>query len=154
MYDANNDGKISGDEFEKCPSLKSIAKNGEVTAEMIAAQIRTWQTSRVGRVSASIQMLRNSKPLGEVAVKLVPEKFLGDLETATGTTNPKGLAFVTVPTVGDGEPKGISLGFYRIEVTKDKEEIPAKYNTETVLGLGVIQDDTEEGNVFTFNLVY
>jgi hypothetical protein len=50
------------------------------------------------------------------------------------------------------DPKGIPLGFYRIEVTKDGESIPAKYNTETILGIDVM--GAQAGNTPQFNLVY
>lgn len=153
-YDANKDGKISGDEFEKCPSLKQIAKNGEVTGDMIATRIREWQMSRTGRVSVSVQLMHNGKPLNGANIKMVPEKFLSDLVPATGTTTNMGIASMSVPTTAAGEPKGASLGFYRVEVTKEGVDIPAKYNTESTLGFAVVQEDAEEPNVVAFNLVY
>jgi hypothetical protein len=149
MYDANQDGKISGDELEKCRSLKAIAKNGEVTADMIVEQIKQWQNRGPGRVPVGIAVLHNGKPLAGASVKLVPEEFLTDLVTAVGTTNATGAAPMSVPTSGPAEPKGASIGFYRIEITKEGESIPAKYNTETTLGAAVLGETTE-----AFNLVY
>jgi hypothetical protein len=150
MYDTNHDGKISGDELEKCASLKAIAKNGEVTAEMISAQISEWQKGNIGRVSVSVRILHNGQPLANASVKVVPEKFMGaDIQSAVDTTIANGGVGLSVPA-GPGVPKGMSPGFYRIEVTKDGESIPAKYNTETTLGLAVLGDV----NGTPFNLVY
>ena len=48
----------------------------------------------------------------------------------------------------------MQLGYYRIEVTSDNKKIPAKYNTETTLGLEVspISDDADSYSVQTFDL--
>ena len=46
MFDKNGDGKLSGDELDKCPGLKAAlnrldpAKTGAVTADMIARASR------------------------------------------------------------------------------------------------------------------
>jgi hypothetical protein len=151
MYDADGDGKISGDEFNRCPALKAIAKDGEVTADMISALVAQWQNGAAGRVGAGAIIRNNGKPLVGASVKFVPEKFLGgNVQTATGTTDSKGACAVTVPVAAAGEPKGLFLGFYRVEVTKDGESIPAKYNTETTLTAAALNDV----NTFSFNLVY
>jgi hypothetical protein len=42
-----------------------------------------------------------------------------------------------VPTTGPDDPKGVAPGFYRIEITKAGDNIPAKYNSETTLGQAV-----------------
>jgi hypothetical protein len=139
MYDANQDGKLSKDELEKCPSLKAIAsRDGEVTPELIVAKIIEWQSGGPGRVPVSFFVLHNGKPLADASVKLVAEKFLTDIVPGTGMTSANGSVAMSVPTSGPEVPKGVSLGFYKIEITKAGEEIPAKYNTETTLGLGVL----------------
>jgi len=151
MYDTNQDGRISGSELDKCPSLKAIAKDGTVTADFIKARITDWQESRIGRGAVSIAIFHNGKGLPGASVKLTPEKFLGtDIHSAAGTTGPMGAAIISVPTSGPGEPLGASLGFYRVEVAKDGESIPAKYNAETTLGIAVLGGDTST----SFNLVY
>jgi len=152
MYDANKDGKISGVELDKCPSLKALgrdSKDGAITAEVIEARITQWQASKTGRVPTGVAVLHNGKGLADASVKLVPEKFLKDIATATGKTDGHGATDVTVPTAVLGEPKGASLGFYRVEITKDGESIPAKYNTETMLGVAVVGETS-----VSFNLVY
>jgi len=151
MYDADKDGKIAGDEFTSCSSLKAIAKNGEATADLIAAQVTTWQQSRVGRVTASVVISHNGRPLPGASVKLIPEKFMGsDIPSYTATTNARGGTLISAPTKDPGEPQGISPGFYRLEITKDGENIPAKYNTETTLCLAVLGDVLDR----SINLAY
>ena len=147
MYDANKDGKLSGAELDKCPGLKSAAArldpNGQgITAEMIAERINAWLSRRTGRMSAFCVVCRNGKPLEGAEVKLVPEKFLGLGDDpkwiATGTTGKIGGVSLSVPTSGQRtDPAGVPPGFYRIEITKPGLDIPAKYNTETVLGVEI-----------------
>jgi hypothetical protein len=152
MCDADKDGKISGDEFDQCSSLKAIARNGEVTADMLANLFDLWQKGDIGRVNVGVRIVRNGQPMANASVKLRPEKFMGtDIQPATGTTNANGISAVSVPVAQVGVPRGASLGFYRIEVTKDGESIPAKYNTESVLCLAVLDMINSPP---TFNLVY
>jgi len=152
MYDANKDGKMSDNEFDQCSALKVIAKNGVVTPDLIESQCQKWTASGIGRVPGSIRILRNGQPLLGASVKLVPEKFLGnDFKPTAGVTETGGVVAVSVATTYPGEPKGVSVGFYRIEVTKEGENIPAKYNTETALSLAVTGEVLDGA---TFNLVY
>ena len=149
-YDTNQDGKISGPELVKCPALKEIAKDGAVTADAIRAIVEQWTKGPVGRARVGIAVLRNGKPLAGAIVTMEPEKFLGtEIKTITGTTAANGGALLTVPTSDPSEPKGLPLGFYRVEITKDGESIPAKYNADTTLGLAVCGEVTA-----SFNLVY
>ncbi len=150
MFDTDKDGKLSGKELDKCPGLKAAIDNidpsgkGEITAEMIAARIKAWQRSRLGRMSLSCTVLHKGKPLAGAEVKFVPEKFLGvsgDKWIATGKTDENGLAMLSVPTSGEREdPPGVPAGFYRVEITKPGENIPAKYNADTVFGQEVAVD--------------
>ena len=43
---------------------------------------------------------------------------------------------------------------YRVEITKDGENIPAKYNTETILGQEVSLDNIDLQMGIKFNLKY
>ena len=40
----------------------------------------------------------------------------------------------SVPVNGPDDVQGVPPGFYRVEITKAGEQIPAKYNTATTLG--------------------
>lgn len=159
-YDANKDGKIAGEELDKCASLKAglaeIDKNsdGAITEEEIAGRIRVWQETKIGRTSFTCSVRRNGTPLADAEVKLVPEKFLGgDVIPATGKTDKRGSAMLSVPTTGRQDYPGVQLGFYRVEITKGSE-VPAKYNAETTLGVEVGPDPTLRRNNTKFDLKY
>jgi hypothetical protein len=160
LYDTNKDSKISGAELDKCPGLKASLKvmktdkDKGITSEMIVERIKRWQASGVGRTSMSCQVVRGGQPLVDATVKFVPEKFLADwlTETATGKTNQTGTAMVSLPiteTGPDAPPPGICPGIYRVEITKDGVQIPAKYNTNTEFGQEVSLDnlDMQRGGV-------
>ena len=162
MYDANKDGKIAGEELDKCPAMKSaiaqIDPSGvkEVTAEKVTARVQAWQASKLGRMSLSCTVTHNGKPLEGAAVNFVPEKFLGEnIQTATGKTDANGVAMLSVPVVADSkDPPGVAPGLYRVEITKPGDKIPAKYNTETTLGQEVAIDARGLQEGIKFDLKY
>jgi hypothetical protein len=152
-FDADNDGKISGDELKKCPSLAEIADKGVVAPEKIANTIEDWQKRKCGRGTLNVQVSHNGQPLVGAKVEAVPEKFMGsDLKIGTGVTSAeqRGTAEVSVPVPGPEVPKGVTPGFYRIKITKEGETIPEKYNTETTLGVTV----TDAGLLKQYDLIY
>jgi hypothetical protein len=148
MYDTNKDGKISGAELDKVPSLRdSVAnfnstKEKGLTAADITARLKKWQDLKVGRMgSVSCTVMRNGKPLAQAEVKFVPEKFLGEsLPISTGTSGPDGVASISLPVSGPDDAPGVPPGFYKVQITKSGENIPAKYNTQTILGAEVAPD--------------
>jgi hypothetical protein len=159
LYDANKDGFLDATELDKSPGLKAamdqidLSKCGKISAADISARIQAWADSKLGRMGVSCVVKHNGRPLDGATVKLVPEPFLGDnFETAEGTTDEHGMARMRVAA---SSQRGISPGFYRVEVTKAKEAIPSKYNTETSLGQEVANDAAGLNNgVATFNLNY
>jgi hypothetical protein len=163
QYDTNKDGKISGEELDKCPAIKAAiaqidkAGTGGVTADMIAARIKEWKESKLGKMSVSCRVTRNGEPLEGAEVKFVPEKFLGtELKVATGKTDVNGQAMMSVPDdpAKPNEPPGMPPGLYRVEITKAGENIPAKYNTETTLGQEIAQGAQGMQNGVKFDLIY
>lgn len=158
QFDADKDGKIGGAELDKCPGLKSALEkvdadgDGAITAQEITDRIHAWQKSRLGRMSMMCKVLHNGKPLEGAAVKFVPEKYLGDmLKTAAGKTDKNGVAMIAIP---DTMPPGVAPGFYRVEITKDGENIPAKYNTETVFGQEIAIDAKGIAEGIAFDMKY
>jgi hypothetical protein len=150
QYDTDKDGKIAGNELNACPVLKYLDKGDGVTAELIEGQIKRWQESRLGRTGCMCAVHRKGKPLADATVKYVPEKFLGDaVPAAVGKTEASGIAEMEIPQVA---PPGVALGFYRVEITKEGADIPAKYNTETTLSAAV--NGGSVGPSATFNLEY
>jgi len=163
MFDTNKDGKISGAELDKCPGLKAAidqidkAGTGGITADMITARIKAWKDSKLGRMSMGIRVTHNGQPLEGAEVKFVPEKFLGDkIPTATGKTDVNGMAMLTVPPdpAKPNFPPGVAPGLYRVEITKAGENIPAKYNTETVFGQEAAQGAKGLQEGIKFDLKY
>jgi hypothetical protein len=143
LYDANKDGFLDAKELEKVPGLKAALhevdrdKDGKISAAEISARIKSWADSKLGRMGVSCIVTHNGKSLVGATVKFVPEKFLGDqLKTAEGTTDTYGMARMS----SAAGQRGICPGFYRVEITKNGESIPAKYNTETRLGQEVADD--------------
>ena len=67
-----------------------------------------------------------------------------------------GACWIVAPVDKPGDPpNSIAPGFYRILVTKEGESIPAKYNTETILGQEVSGDNPNlKQGMPTFNLEY
>lgn len=161
MYDTDKDGKISGDELDKCPALKAAiaqidtTNEGAVTAAKITARVKQWQETKLGRMALYCTVLRNGKPLADVEIKFVPENFLGDeIKTATGKTDKNGVTTISIPLTGPKDRPGVAPGLYRVEVTKAGDNIPAKYNTETTLGQEVAADAKGILEVIRFDLRY
>jgi hypothetical protein len=160
LYDTDKDGSIDGAELDKVPGLKaSMATvdsnhDGRISPDEINARIQAWNSSPLGRLPLRVTVTRNGKPLADATVTFVPESFLGDgLKPGSGKTGPSGQAIVAPPSSGPDDPAGLSPGFYRVEITKEGEAIPAKYNTETTLGQEVAADaDIRHG--VTFDLRY
>jgi hypothetical protein len=150
MYDTNKDGKISGPELDKCPALKAslpridLAGDGSVTADKITARINRWKEDKLSELPVHFTVLRNGSPLVGAEVKLVPEKFLGeDVKAGVGTTDRTGGVVIGVPTSDPGQRPHMAPGFYRVEITKAGDNIPARYNTQTTLGQEIAVDIKE-----------
>jgi hypothetical protein len=150
QYDADFDGKLAAAELDNAGSLKSnlaaLDADGDkaLTADEITARVRSWQKTGAlsRRTPLHCKVYHNKVPLADADVKLVPEKFLGDkMAIVRGKTSKNGVAFLTVEGSAPGDPPGVGPGFYRVEITKAGEEIPAKYNTETILGLDTSMDN-------------
>lgn len=163
QYDANGDGLISGLELDKAASLKSnldkIDSDGDkaLSADEIAARIRYWQKTKQLRTRTPIRCMvfHNKDILLDADVKLLPEKFLGDrMKIAKGKTGFNGVAVLNAENPDPGDPPGVGPGFYRVEITKTGEEIPAKYNTETILGIDTSMDNPDMYKGVRFLLEY
>jgi hypothetical protein len=160
LYDADKDGKISGAELARCPGLKAaLAKidtdhQRSITAAKLTARIALWQESKIGSMTVNCTVLRNGLPLADAEVKFVPERFLGNnVQTATGKTDKNGLAIMKLSSAGQGDPAGVAPGLYRVEITQAGDQIPAKYNAETIFGQEVFFDSPGMPGP-TYNLQY
>lgn len=153
-YDTDGDGLVAGSELEKAPGLKAamrtLDKNGDgkVSADEVAARVTAWQATRVGIMPIMCYVMIDGKPLDGATVTFEPEKFLGsDIKQATGTSGYMGDFYpsITPPDSPDRDaPVGVQFGLYKVKVSKlvnGNESIPSRFNTETVLGQEVSNED-------------
>ena len=154
MYDKDGDGFLADAELEAAPGLKAALatldtdEDGKVSEQEIAERIRFWQATKGGITSIRCYVTMDSKPLVGATVTFEPEAFLGEaIQTAIGITNFSGSAGLSIPKenrpIAD-MPPGIQLGLFRVRISKlvdGEETVPAKYNTETILGQQVSTDD-------------
>lgn len=160
QYDTNKDGKIEGTELDAAPGLKAALSRmnpggKSVDAAQIAARIQKWKDSRVGRTSVACTVTRKGRPLASAKVTLVPEKFLGqNLPICTGVSDESGSCSISAPTTGPNDPPGVPPGIYLVQITKDGDNIPERYNTKTTLGMEVALDAEGMEAGYRFDLNY
>ena len=154
MYDTDSDGSVAGDELKNAPGLQAaiktldMDKDGQVTAEEIAERVRTWDRTQIGMMMFDSLFLLDGKPLNNAQITYDPDEFMGGIvQAAKGRTDLGGNTRVKIPKENrpaPDTPPGMQAGIYKVRVSKivgGKETIPAKYNTETVLGQEVSMDD-------------
>lgn len=151
QYDQNGDGKLQSDEWTKCPSIAGSIAIYDTNADTVldeselAAGIGRWQTGTLGARPLPIQVRYGSRPLVDAEVKLIPEDFFeGAIKPASGKTTQGGRGFLGVareelPSNAPNMPL-VQPGLYRVEITHPSIRIPAKYNSESSLGLEVADD--------------
>ncbi len=161
MYDTNKDGFLDEKELEQVPGLKAALKqvdtdhDGKVSQQEIASRIKSWAEAQIARMPVHCKVTHNGKALAGVTVTFVPEPFLGGgMQKGTGTTSSAGVANIVSPYAADPAIRGMSPGFYRVEITKSGEKIPAKYNTQTTLGAEVASDSPGREGGYPFDLKY
>ncbi len=155
MYDKNGDNTLDDGELLAVPGILMAKKhydkdgNGQVSAEEIEARLEQWGEQGLGFRPLTIMIAIDGKPLGDTEVKLIPEPYLGDaVKPATGKTISDGTVSVSVepedlPDALKARKKnfyGVTGGTFKIELTSAKQELPAKFNTETTLGVEVALD--------------
>jgi hypothetical protein len=146
--DRDGDGKLAQAEWTSSPVVAAVATNYDKNADRflesaeIVAGIAQWQTTGVGARSVPFRVIFNGAPLVGATVTLVPADFLGDaVKPATATTGPGGggqlaLAREDLPKNAPNMPL-MQPGLYRVEITHPSIKVPAKYNTETTLGIEI-----------------
>ena len=177
-YDANKDGVLDYKELEKVAGPASgrgdYQEAGQTPpAAALGGRIanRQDQCQRNRRSHQAVEGQRRRtladsvprekvtgsgyEPIANAEVKFVPEDFLGPgLPVGTGTTDGNGTAVISQPGQReDDKASGMSPGFYRVEITKG-DEIPAKYNKDTILGQEVASDVIGIHSPLVFNLEY
>jgi hypothetical protein len=158
-HDTNKDGQLDAAELEKTPGLKAglalTDSNGDkkLSADEISARLQKWAGDTQGRLSISLVVTRQGKPLTDASIKLIPETFLGTgLKAASGTTDSTGNAICSITENGESVP-GVSPGYYKVEITTADNSLPAIFNTATTLGMEVAPDSLQnQAGPVRFNL--
>jgi hypothetical protein len=144
-YDTDKDGKLDAAELERCASLREglaqMDKDRDhcLSGDEIAERLIEFESSNIRLLSIPCRVVREGEPLARATVKLVPERFMGPgLKPATGVSDNFGQVNLQV----EGMPvSGAACGFYRVDVSlmdaAGVETLPARYNTQTTLGLQV-----------------
>ena len=154
MYDTDGDGYVAGVELENAPGLKAAIKtldtdqDGKVSEKEVAERVRIWDQSQIGMMMFNCDFLLDGKPLADAVITFDPDEFLGGvIQPTVGETSMGGTITPKVPKEkrpSPDSPPGMQAGIYKVRVSKivgGKESIPARYNTETILGQEVSRDD-------------
>lgn len=161
QYDTNSDGLLSGAELEKCPALKKDLKaldqdgDSKVSEDELTARLDGWLKGRAGASMLNCRVTKGGRGLDGALVQMVPEEFLTDMiQPAEGTTDRGGVAQMAMDSSNLPADmknfRAVQQGYYRVKITHPSTNLPAKYNTESELGL-VISFDTGKSMV-TFKL--
>ena len=173
QLDANHDGVLDYSELAKAPGLRAgVAKiknlatafrgpapsesqlqNAKISAEEIDARIQHWKEHGAGRITVFCRVFRVNKKAAKRRLPLPAPRssscrrpfWARACRRARARPDKTGSAMVSQPSRGGDEPAiGICPGYYRVEITKGNE-IPAKYNTATILGVEIAGDSLELG---------
>lgn len=151
QYDANSDGKLDQAELKAAPGINfskdgiDADGNGEITATELSTMIQEkWIDAGGGIMRVAVEVFYRGKRLHDATVTFEPEDFLSDvLHPATGKTDSEGYAPMSMALEDMPHPNvrsGVSPGLFLVRISKEvngKELIPAKYNSETTLGIEV-----------------
>ncbi len=146
MYDKDGDGAIIGDEMDRVPALRASIgsvdadKDGRITAQEIDSRVQHWRKSRIGEMPVACEVTLDGNPLANAEIIFEPESFAGtNLPSGSGKTSDTGSAGISLPADQLANPRfgGMPCGWYKIRITCPDEDIPAKYNSETILGCEV-----------------
>ncbi len=145
-YDEDGNGKLDVQELGHCPSLLLTLPRADtdgdkaLTADEISARITKWFADTI-MMDASPLIMLDGKPLAGAEVVFEPEAFLGEgFKTCRGTTDESGRAAMFGP---EEDHSGAYVGIYTVRVSKmegGEETLPARYNSDSELGLEVAAD--------------
>jgi len=148
-YDKDGDNELGGAELDAVPGLKLALQqvdsdgNGKLSAQEIEARIQSWRDSRVGEMTVPVQVTLDGEALAEATVVFEPETFLGPgVRPASVKLESNGTGNVSMAAEHLADPKypGIAAAWYKVRVTSDSKDIPARYNSQSTLGCEVCLD--------------
>ena len=141
--DEDGDGFISSQELKNAPGLKycwqQLDTDGDkkLSRAEVLQRFQDYDQLGGGYQSLTCFVMLNGRPLGDAQLRLVPEPFLADyIGEAIGEVYDENTGIASVESVGEeGGEFGVRSGMYLVEITSPSVQIPAKYNTETTLGV-------------------
>jgi hypothetical protein len=144
-YDRDGDGKISREESQGTGLADEVFGrhdadgDGHLTDQEIAGRLQSMLDKKIGLVPAWCEVYWNGEPLKGAEVVLVPETFLeGMVGEARGVTGGRGVAYLDSTALEAGESlPGAPPGIYRVRITHQEIDLPARYNSSTTLGMEV-----------------
>ena len=161
-YDKDGDGFLDQTEMAACPALLDAMKNHldkdgdqRVSKQELVDRFAMWSHGGVGAAYLACRITRDGAPVEGAVVKLIPEACFGEaIQPAEGVTRSNGRATMAMDSSNlPADLQNLSAvqqGLYRVEITHPNLQIPAEYNTDSVLGVEV---SSESGrNVVDFKL--
>lgn len=158
LYDADGDAALDAHELKKAPALAAAITaydadgNGRLEANEIAKRLTRLFESSIDLAEVTVQVTADGQPLSGAVVRLRPAEFMGPgMIPAEGITDETGAAKPTiaeehVPAEFRGTPL-VQFGPYLVEVTHPERQLPARYNSESELGMDV--DPTSRNGLST-----
>lgn len=149
-FDKSKDGALDATEARACPALAgafaAIDANNDrrLSADELRKRVEAYAASATGSIEVECLVRVDDQPLEGATVTFEPEACMGQtVKLAVGTTDADGRC---AEYKIDGNPhRGIAPGLYKIRITKDGAAVPAKYNTQTILGREVFPTPREAG---------
>ena len=155
-YDSDGNGELSKAELDGCPGIRDSIElydtdgNNAVSGDEIKARAEKWIADKGALLSFVCSVTLKGRALVGATVKLVPEDFMGGaISPAEGVVEQTGSAIIAVaeealdPAQQGRRIKAVNVGVYKVEIThpNPKVKVPAKYNTETTLGIEIAGDN-------------
>jgi hypothetical protein len=144
-FDKNKNGSIETNEAQACPALSGAFaaidtnRDRRLSADELRKRVEQYAASRTGSVEVGCAVRLDDQPLAGATVTFVPEACMGpSLKTAVGTTDADGRC--SEYQIDGKRYRGLAPGLYKIQVTRDGAAIPARFNSQTVLGKEVFHD--------------
>jgi hypothetical protein len=142
QLDKNKNSSIEGSELDACPGLKAALSSFDgnndkkLSEDELRARFESYRSGGAGAVGFTIRLTLDGTPLTDATVTLTPEPFMGGaVKEAKGQSGADGS--ISNYSVGSENLPGVAPGIYRVSVTKDGVNIPARYNSQTTLGCEV-----------------
>ena len=122
-------------------------------ADEIRAGIEEWKQNAVGPRQVPFTVTLNGRPLAGATVRLVPASFFGsELKGASAESGPTAAGYWQCrPRTCPSTLLKLALvqaGLYRVEITHPSVKVPAKYNTESNLGIEITSSNPGPQGVY------